>query len=100
MRGNERRFAARLVGLSRNLAGRRPLASAYGEGDDGTKAKGRSGALIGPSQESAPAVVRFSALHPRVRNLQPRLSADERRARVHAAAGPARDRGLYAASLA
>src|SRR5215813_938442 len=71
------------------LRGRRPW----------RKAKGRSGARIDPSQESAAAVVRFTALHPRLRHLQPRVSADERGARVYAAAGPAGDRGLYAAGM-
>ena len=51
-------------------------------------------------QESASGSVCISALHSGVRHFQPRLSADEGRARVHAAAGPAADRRLYAGKLA
>ena len=45
-------------------------------------------------------LVRFPALHARVRHLQPRISADEGGARLHAAAGPPADRGLYAGRVA
>ena len=47
----------------------------------------RPRALLGPSQEQASGPVRVSALHSRLRHLQPRLPVDERRARIHAAAG-------------
>ncbi len=57
-------------------------------------------ALPGPSQQRASGAVRLSALHPGLRHLQPCLSADARRARVHAAAGPAADRRLHAGTLA
>ena len=60
----------------------------------------RSRALLDPSQEQTPGLVRLSALHALVRDLQPRLPADEGGARLHAAAGPAPDRGLYAGRVA
>ena len=60
----------------------------------------RSRALLDPSQEQTPGLVRFPALHALVRHLQPRLSADEGGARLHAAAGPAPDRGLHAGRVA
>ena len=65
----------------------------------GTRGR-RSRALLDPSQEQTSGLVRFSALHALVRHLQPRLSADEGRARLHAAAGPAADRRLHAGSVA
>src|SRR6185436_9044588 len=77
-----------------------PLASRCGGGDDAPERGGRSRALLDPSQEQPPGPVRFSALHALVRYLQPRLSADEGGARLHAAAGPPPDRGLYAGRLA
>src|SRR5260370_7886587 len=77
-----------------------PLASRYQEGDHWGEGVRRRRALIGTSQEPAPDIVRFSALHPCVRHVQSCLSFDERRARIHAAAGPAADRGLYAATVA
>ena len=61
----------------------------------------RSEAACATRTQSKPASgpVRVSALHPGLRHLQPRLPADERRARLHAAAGPAADRRLYAGDV-
>ena len=59
----------------------------------------RTRALFGSSQEQASGPVRVSPLHARLRHLPARLPADERRARLHAAAGPAADRRLSAAEV-
>ena len=74
-----------------------PLARGRREATIGTRNR-RSRALVGCGQKQAAGVVCLSAVHPGVRHVQSRLPADERRARVHAAAGPAADRGLYAGS--
>src|SRR5262245_18023617 len=59
----------------------------------------RSGALFDSGRERAPGTVRLSALRPGIRHVQSCLSADERRAGLHAAARPPSDRGLHAASV-
>src|SRR5215468_9075868 len=76
-----------------------PLLRSPGEATIGAEIR-RSRALLDPSYDQAAGLVRLPALHAGIRYVQSRLSVDEGRAGVHAAAGPAPGRGLYAAGVA
>jgi len=93
--GRDRSFAARARDESML-----PLHPGAREAHHAAGPTRRMRALIGSRREQAPGVVRLPALHAGIRYVQSRLSPDEGRARLHAAAGPAADRRLSSAAMA